>query len=301
MTTRRSVLAAACFGALAFLAGYGVHVLAEGVPSDQPLFYSGTLEADGQPASGPYTITVSLYDAATGGEALCTASSETELANGRFRIDASACADAVRAEPDVWVGVAFEGEDGAMREIAGRSKVGAVPYALEAEHAMSASAAAGGLQTTIAQLGDRLEALEEAVQPRSAFQAQRGSAQTIAPGGSYVIFDEVQFDLAGEYDPATGTFEAERDGFYEFWCNLAWSIDDATPGYIEAQLHVGDFEAVYAGHYGPGVAATRSVRAVLELEAGQTVRCNAFQGDLGMQELNPGSRYLTFGGRRLPL
>ena len=57
MSTKRILIAvSAC--AVTFIGGYGVRVLAEGAPAEQPLFYSGVLESDGSLASGEHTITI---------------------------------------------------------------------------------------------------------------------------------------------------------------------------------------------------------------------------------------------------
>jgi hypothetical protein len=138
MRTRRAWIAAfVCL--VLFVSGYGVRVLAEGAPNEQLLFYSGTLEVDGALATGEHTVKLVLYSAETDGDELCSIERMAEVESGRFRIDASDCAHAVRSENEVWVGVAFRGPDGVERAIAGRSKIGAVPYALEADNAWQAS------------------------------------------------------------------------------------------------------------------------------------------------------------------
>ena len=169
---------------LTFLGGYGVRVLAEGAPTEQPLFYSGTLEVDGALASGEHTVMLELYDAQSGGAELCAVESEAEVENGRFRIDASACADAMRSSADVWVAVAFRDGGGIERAIAGRSKVGAVPYALEADHAKAAAAATGALRTQLQELTDRIAALEGGAPTSTAFHAVKVTQGALAVGAT---------------------------------------------------------------------------------------------------------------------
>lgn len=119
------------------LAGAGLHkVWAEGVPSPDPLFYSGTLSESGKLVNGTRAMTINLWDDASKGDSpLCaTVDSTAKLSNGRFRVALSAeCADAIHANNNAWVEVV----DGATS--LGRSKVGAVPYALEADHAVTAA------------------------------------------------------------------------------------------------------------------------------------------------------------------
>jgi hypothetical protein len=286
-----------------------VRVLAEGAPSEQPLFYSGVLEADGQLASGEHTITLELFDAQSGGTELCSIERSADVEAGRFRIDASECADAMRESPDVWVAVSFRGEDGVERTISGRSKVGAVPYALEADHAKTAaatSAATGELQTTLQQLTARIEALEaggSSGPPLSltAFQAIKTTQGPLSVGSTPLTFDDEIFDLTDEYDEETGVFTAKQPGRYEFFCSIGWSIEDFDRvGTFEAALFVDGSERIFNGHYGDGRYTTRQVHGVVELEAGQEVYCGAWQSDDTIT-LNLSYGQTSFEGRRFSL
>jgi hypothetical protein len=126
---------------LGLCAGYALHAGAEGAPGEAPLFYSGTLEAEGQLAEGPYAITLTLFGADKDGDALCTSeAAEVPVQQGRFRLEVSdECVAAFRGNADLWLALKFTGADGVPHELPGRSKVGAVPYALEAQHAVAAS------------------------------------------------------------------------------------------------------------------------------------------------------------------
>lgn len=118
--------------------GYVVH--AEGAPTTQPLFYSGVLEDAGVLAEGAYTIRLTLHDAVTAGAVVCMSETvDVPVVAGRFRMDVSDCADELQVEPDAWAAVQFTGSDGTPHAIPGRTKVGAVPYAMEAKHAVSAT------------------------------------------------------------------------------------------------------------------------------------------------------------------
>ncbi len=120
--------------AVAFLTG---RVLASGIPATGALTYAGLLQdASGAPLPGSHNIQVMLWSMATGGTTpLCqTTSTSIALDAGRFSLVLpDACTTAVQANADTWVDVLVDG--GSL----GRTKLGAVPYAVEASHAASAS------------------------------------------------------------------------------------------------------------------------------------------------------------------
>jgi hypothetical protein len=116
------------------------HVRAAGIPTTEPLYYSGTLEDNGAPVTGSRDVTLRLWDDATDPATLhkkCeTSSPTTTFDNGRFRIPLDAtCQGAIAANPNLWVEVVV----GATS--LGRKKVGAVPYAVEAQSAVTATTA----------------------------------------------------------------------------------------------------------------------------------------------------------------
>jgi hypothetical protein len=143
-------------GASAFLAGRAV---AGGIPTVQPLVYSGVLHtAEGTPftASG-HNIEIKLWDSATAGTQLCDTSSKplTVDGSGHFSLPlvdpVNDCATAIGAHPDTYVEILL---DGAVLGGA-RSKLGAVPYAVEANHSLNADtarAATGNLEARLAAL-----------------------------------------------------------------------------------------------------------------------------------------------------
>jgi len=308
MSTKRILIAlSAC--AATFIGGYGVRVLAEGAPVEQPLFYSGVLESNGELANGEHTITLELFNAESGGAELCSIERTAQVEGGRFRIDASDCAQAMRQNADLWVAVAFRGDDGVERAISGRSKVGAVPYALEADHAKasgSASAATGELQATIAALTARIDALEAGggggpPVSLTAFQAIKTTQGPLSVGGTVLVFNEEIFDLTDEYDETDGSFTAKQAGRYEFFCSIAWAINEDGPtGTYEAAIFVNGAERVFNGHYGDGRYTTRQVHAVIELDAGEWVQCYSYQTDASVT-LNLDSASTSFEGRRFSL
>lgn len=311
MSTKRILIALSAVGAgvATFLGGYGVRVLAEGAPAEQPLFYSGVLEVDGELASGEHTIALELYDAASGGEQGCAIERTAEVSAGRFRIDASECADALRGTADVWVAVSFTDADGVERTIPGRSKVGAVPYALEADNAKTASAAGaatGELRATIEALTQRIAVLEAGggggpPVSLTAFYALKKTQGALSDGSTELFFDEEVFDLTDEYTPEDGRFTAKQAGRYEFFCSITWDIGDHDhEGTYEAQIKVNDVEWVYNGHYGDGAYTTRQAHAVVVLEPGDYVQCYSYQSD-GSVTLSLEQGRTSFAGRRFSL
>jgi formylglycine-generating enzyme required for sulfatase activity len=163
MTAKRwlPVVVAVALVAAAVLVAWQVRrATAEGVPAVQPLYFSGTLDDGGVPVEGPRDITVRVYAAASGGTAVCTTSAPaTTVSGGRFRVALSdTCAAAVHANPDLWI----EAEVGGT--VLPRTKIGAVPYALEAD---TASDSAGALDARLAALeAARVEADDAAACPR---------------------------------------------------------------------------------------------------------------------------------------
>jgi hypothetical protein len=144
------MVAAAAFALIASRA------IASGIPTTETLTYSGRLEdASGAPLTGSKNVQLYFWQARTGGTTpLClTPSSSVALEGGRFSLKLpDTCAAVVKSRPDVWVEVVVDGT------ALPRTKLGAVPYAVEANHATSAdtaSAAAGSLKTTVDGLSAR--------------------------------------------------------------------------------------------------------------------------------------------------
>jgi hypothetical protein len=119
---------------------------AGGIPATGALVYSGVLDdANGAPLTGSKEIRIDLYDAGSAGAVQCTVTQTVALANGHFQIALpDTCTQAVQARPDLWIEVTVGGES------LGRTKLGAVPYAVEAARA---SGAVGTLGTQIVPAG----------------------------------------------------------------------------------------------------------------------------------------------------
>jgi microcystin-dependent protein len=160
-------------------AGYGLHAYAEGAPTMKPLFYAGTLEANGKLASGAHSITLTFFDAETAGNQVCL--SETPNApveSGRFRVELSAdCLAKLQMQPDVWVSMLFAGPDGVPHQLPLRTKIGAVPFSMEAQHSVLASKAVNADEAM------------HAASATSATAASGGLATQVVPAGAVMAFD----------------------------------------------------------------------------------------------------------------
>jgi hypothetical protein len=108
---------------------------AAGAPATSPMTYSGTLtDTSGTPLTGSKNLQVQLWDMATGGTIVCTTGSAPQiLVNGGFSLALDPCVAAVHANPDLWAEVLVDGAS------TGRAKLGAVPFALEADTASKAA------------------------------------------------------------------------------------------------------------------------------------------------------------------
>jgi hypothetical protein len=166
MRTRRTVVWAG-IGAIgvataAFVAG---RAAADGIPAGaDAMIYSGVLEnAQGEAFTGAHEIAIELWSHATSTtstERRCEVPPATlQVEKGRFAINlGTGCTDAVKAYPNLWAQIRVDGN------ALPRTKLGVVPYAVEAGHAVSAntattaanaSAAAGALLTTLNAKADR--------------------------------------------------------------------------------------------------------------------------------------------------
>jgi hypothetical protein len=157
MIRRNRIIVGVVSLGLAVGLGYAIRARASGIPSTGALSYAGVLDDANGPITGSHNIQVILYDAASGGNNLCqTTSAAINITNGQFSVLLpDACTTAVGANPNVWVDVLVDGAD------TGTTKIGAVPYAVEANHtpnadnattAATANAAGGTLATTIGNL-----------------------------------------------------------------------------------------------------------------------------------------------------
>ncbi len=135
-----------------------VRARAAGIPAANALTYTGYLETpDGKPIATDINVTVNVWDAATDGKKVCEATAEKlKPVAGRFQVPLPDCQAPVGATPDLWLEALIDGTS------LGRTKVGAVPYAVEANHASVADAAGEGspLATQLTELQAGIDALK---------------------------------------------------------------------------------------------------------------------------------------------
>ncbi len=158
------------------LGGYVLHgARAEGIPSAPSMYYSGTLEEGGVAVQGQRQMSLRLFDGPSeDAEKLCEsipnatggAPGKVTVNGGRFRFEVQQvqdgvdlCAKAVREHPELYAELVVNGEPFA------RSRIGVVPFAIEAEHAVyaehavhaeHADSAANGLDTRISKIESSL-------------------------------------------------------------------------------------------------------------------------------------------------
>lgn len=131
----------AALGLLAAGAGVGVHIArANGIPATKALTYVGTLEGtDGQLIEGPHDIALAVWDSGVQGEGTkwCEVPAQSLIVKaGRFELSLpDTCPAGFNDRSDTFLEITVDGES------MGRSKVGAVPYAAEADTAGKARVA----------------------------------------------------------------------------------------------------------------------------------------------------------------
>ncbi len=144
------ILAVATAAAGGYLIG---HARAAGIPSTKALVYSGVLTDDkGVALVDAKNIQIAITNADESLKCATDPKSQT-LSAGAFSVELpDACVALVHQTPDLWVQVYVDGA------ALGKTKLGAVPYAVEAAKAVAAdtaSAAAGSLEKRLADLEAR--------------------------------------------------------------------------------------------------------------------------------------------------
>jgi hypothetical protein len=222
-------------GAAATLAlVFAVRARAAGIPDAEVLTYTGYLEdGEGAPLAGDHSIAVRFWAADTGGNALCSAELATAtLVSGRFQVPLPAeCTDAVGANPNLFVDVAVDGAS------LGRTKLGAVPYAIEAGRAVtadSAAAAAGALEQRIAELEAKVEGLVgedelpavtgwSSYTPAATGQTGAALANSTTSGSYRRVGDSVEVSLVTRFTGAPNSGST----WYQWSLPPGLSIDDS--------------------------------------------------------------------------
>lgn len=249
---RWSVMAVVALCALVAGVAYRVgRARADGVPTVSPLYYGGVLDDGGTPVSGMRNVTVRVWDAATGGTTVCTtAAPGTTFSAGRFRVALdAACAGAVRANPNLWAEVQVDSTTFP------RSKLGAVPYALEAGRAAGAS---GPLETRIA----ALEGRDGGVGGGGARQVEVGMLGTAE---MRTICDTAAVTTA----VAPLTVVAAASGLYRVSAAVSAGSSSAQTLRIIATPTPTFLSQPVTAVYGINYALSVSAEAIVRLEAGQ--------------------------------
>jgi len=132
---------------------WAVGARAAGIPAANALTYTGYLETPaGDPVTAEVSVSVALWSAASAGSKACEAATEKVTpVSGRFQITLpEPCTAAVKARPDLWLETTVDGA------ALGRTKLGAVPYAIEAGHATSADTATTATSATKAEATEKV-------------------------------------------------------------------------------------------------------------------------------------------------
>lgn len=116
--------------------------------------YQGLLtDSSGSHLEGSHNLTFKLYDAASFGNLIWTESQSVNVENGLFQVSLGAVNPLIHEifdEPQVWLGIAI----GSDPELSPRERIGAVPYALQAEVAQSVVSPEGSGWILAGNLGD---------------------------------------------------------------------------------------------------------------------------------------------------
>jgi hypothetical protein len=172
---------------------------AAGIPAPATaLTYTAVLtDGAGAPLTGMKNIQVILWDAATNGTQQCaSASTALTLQAGSFSLTLPAtCTAAIHASPDLWAELLVDG--GSL----GRTKLGAVPYAIEADKAAGASGnfAVPGDLTVSGKLSVGLR-----VSTDCTYSAAGGYTDCTCAAGEYAIG-------GGGYDSGTNFLQESRN------------------------------------------------------------------------------------------
>jgi hypothetical protein len=219
MTRNRRIVVGLVSLTLAAGFGYAVRsARAAGIPASKALSYSGVLQDANGPVTGMHNIQVTLYDAVTAGNQLCQVpSAPFTVASGRFTVQLpDACTTAVGANPSAWIDVVVDGAD------TGRTPIGAVPYAVEANHAVNATnatnattaatanAAGGTLASNVSALQSSVATLQSNVSTLMA----RVDLKVFAKGGNNGSVSCDTFCAGSQWGPVGTCVGSDLDGAF---------------------------------------------------------------------------------------
>jgi hypothetical protein len=215
MVGRRSSLAAIGLGCGALASAILVVAHADGAPKQQPLWYTGTVTDDaGAPLGGNHSIAVRIFRDETGlGAAVCEVSTGGQrtlpFVAGRFRIDLSDCARAIADDSELFLELQIDNLVPFPR-----TKLGAVPYALEAEHAITATKAD---TASFADHTTSADTAANATEARGDFNvAGTASAGALNVRGDLMVSGSISFGIHAATDAACSYQDM---GFYVCQCD----------------------------------------------------------------------------------
>jgi hypothetical protein len=180
---------------------WAVGARASGIPAANALTYTGYLETpEGEPLSAEVNVSVALWSAASAGSKACEVAAEKLTpVSGRFQITLpEACTAAVKAQPDLWLETTVDGA------ALGRTKLGAVPYAIEAAHATRADTA-GAADDASGALATRLDDVETSAE-RSKARLDAARSTTIRTEDNKV---DVEISAESDWVWVSGTAAAQ--------------------------------------------------------------------------------------------
>jgi hypothetical protein len=220
---------------------------ADGVPTSEPLFYTGRLL---DVPDGPRSVVLYLWsDASATDSALkkCeTVSPSTPVVQGTFRVALDAtCLAAVRSTPDLWIEPVVAGVS------QGRRKLGAVPFSIEADHAATATRATGALDARIAALEQQVAALSQGLGRLAAtgtVSSGTGAANwtLLAGTGERYVRLPVKFSQPFPRPPAVSTALSQFDMINMFNARLEVTAEAVTTDGFTVVLHTWADSQVYS-------------------------------------------------------
>jgi hypothetical protein len=130
----------------------------------------------------------------------------------------------------------------------------------------------------------------------SAFHANLTNATSVT-GVTTVVFNQVGFDLASEYNPATGTFTAKNGGIYVINCSVYFTSNGtASTWVVELSKNASTFLAYSEIHSSTSTGDVGSITphatTIVQLNAGDAVTCGASQytGSAQPLDVSPAAR-----------
>jgi hypothetical protein len=211
---------------------------ASGVPASMPLYYSGYLtDSAGTPASDNHSFVVKLYSDSTTSTAACTFAMVAPVAAGRFRLQLDdSCATAVHENPDLFLELSVDSQPFP------RSKLGAVPYALESANAQAVPfAGVSGITASTEWPGS--------ISPdRIAPTATKGLVRTL---------DATGFSAFGGYIAVSAGTPSIAAWFGGSWYNSSAPVVRNSPGIFTVNFALGAFSP------GPMCVASSGVGGVV--------------------------------------